>query len=201
VNGVYSVCSTFAGGWQVADKRRLGMRVKRPQGNALVLAILRSRVHRLLSGLAVELRYTGRRSGRTYALPVQYARTGDRLILWPQGADRKSWWRNFRTPGPVMVRLAGRGYREPLGWWRRPSRSGKRSDRCTRHAGVACSSAWPGRSWWSNLMQTMAPPPDDLTARSDGSMTVLRPGWSQGLEGRDTALPGEVRIRGEIRGV
>jgi hypothetical protein len=97
----------LAGGSQVADKRGLSMRVKRPQGNALVLAILRSPVHRLLSGLAVELRYTGRRS----ALPVQYAQTGDRLVLWPQGADRKSWWRNFRTPGPVTVRLAGRGYR------------------------------------------------------------------------------------------
>lgn len=101
----------LAGWWQVADKQGLGMRVKRPQGNALVLAILRSPVHRLLSGLAVELRYTGRRSGRTYALPVQYARTGDRLVLWPQGADRKSWWRNFQSPRPVTVRLAGHGYR------------------------------------------------------------------------------------------
>jgi hypothetical protein len=50
------------------------MRLKLPQGNALVLAILRSRFHRLLSGLALELRYTGRRSGREYVLPVQYAR-------------------------------------------------------------------------------------------------------------------------------
>lgn len=87
------------------------MRLKPPQGNALVLVILRSPVHRLLSGLAVELRYTGRRSGRYYVLPVQYAQAGDRLVLWPQRADRKSWWRNFRTPASVTVRLAGRVYR------------------------------------------------------------------------------------------
>jgi len=86
------------------------MRLKLPQGNAVVLAMLRSPVHRLLSGLAIELRYIGRRSGREYVLPVQYVRTGDRLVVRPQGAQRKSWWRNFRTPGPVRVRLAGQVY-------------------------------------------------------------------------------------------
>jgi len=48
------------------------MPIKRPQGNSVVLAVLRSSAHRLLSGMAVELRYTGRRSGRQYVLPVQY---------------------------------------------------------------------------------------------------------------------------------
>jgi deazaflavin-dependent oxidoreductase (nitroreductase family) len=83
------------------------MRLKPPQGNALVLAILRSRAHRLLSGVALELRYTGRRSGRQYALPVQYARADDDLVLWPQRPQRKAWWRNFRPRQAVSVRLAG----------------------------------------------------------------------------------------------
>jgi hypothetical protein len=39
------------------------MRARRPQGNGLVLAVLRSPAHRLLSGTAIELSYTGRRSG------------------------------------------------------------------------------------------------------------------------------------------
>lgn len=86
------------------------MRPRLPQGNTIVLAVLRSPIHRLLSGLALELRYTGRRSGRRYVLPVQYARAGDRLVLWPQGAERKAWWRNFRSPAAVSVRLAGRMY-------------------------------------------------------------------------------------------
>jgi deazaflavin-dependent oxidoreductase (nitroreductase family) len=96
---------------QAPTEEGLAMRLKWPQGNALVLTVLRSPLHRVLSGLAVELRYTGRRSGRAYVLPVQYARAGDRLVLWPQGPDRKSWWRNFRTPAPVTVRLAGRARR------------------------------------------------------------------------------------------
>lgn len=82
--------------------------MKRPQGNSVVLAILRSPVHRLLSGLVIELRYTGRRSGRQYVVPVQYARDEQRLVVVPQGAESKAWWRNFLTPQPVTVRLKGR---------------------------------------------------------------------------------------------
>jgi deazaflavin-dependent oxidoreductase (nitroreductase family) len=81
-----------------------------PQGNSVVLAILRSPVHRLLSGMAIELGYTGRRTGRQYTMPVQYARAGDRLVVAPQDAETKTWWRNFRTPQPVTVRLRGRLY-------------------------------------------------------------------------------------------
>jgi len=55
--------------------------------------------------MAVELRYTGRRTGREYALPVQYARDGHRLVVVPQGAESKTWWRNFLTPQRVSVRL------------------------------------------------------------------------------------------------
>jgi deazaflavin-dependent oxidoreductase (nitroreductase family) len=84
------------------------MPMKKPQGNAPVLAILRSPAHRLLSGMAVELQYTGRRSGRHYALPVQYAREGNRLVVVPQDAQSKTWWRNFLAPQPVTVRLARR---------------------------------------------------------------------------------------------
>ena len=82
--------------------------MKLPQGNRLVLGILRSRAHRLLSGTAVELRYTGRRSGREFAVPVQYALAGDRMVLWPQDHQHSTWWRNFREPRRVTVRLAGR---------------------------------------------------------------------------------------------
>jgi hypothetical protein len=87
-------------------RRRAGGRL--PQGNAVVLAVLRSRAHRLLSATAIELRYTGRRSRREYVLPVQYAQAGERLVVRPQHWQRATWWRNFRTPQPVTVRLAGR---------------------------------------------------------------------------------------------
>ncbi len=89
-------------------RRRAGRRIKLPQGNAVVLAVLRSRAHRLLSATAIELRYTGRRSRREYVLPVQYAQAGEQLVVRPQHWQRATWWRNFRTPQPVTVRLAGR---------------------------------------------------------------------------------------------
>lgn len=82
--------------------------MKLPQGNGLVLATLRSPAHRLLSGMVIELRYTGRRTGREYVLPVQYAGTGQRLVVRPQRPQRSTWWRNFHTPTSVTVRLAGR---------------------------------------------------------------------------------------------
>ena len=91
-------------GWLSRARRR----VRVPQGNAVVLAVLRSRAHRLLSGSAIELCYTGRRSGRQYVLPVQYAGAGDRIVVRPQRWQHATWWRNFRTPQPVTVRLAGR---------------------------------------------------------------------------------------------
>ena len=84
------------------------MPVKRPQGNRLVRAVLRSPAHRLLSGMAIELSYTGRRTGRQYSVPLQYARDADRVVVVPQGAESKTWWRNFLTPQPVRVRLKGR---------------------------------------------------------------------------------------------
>ena len=82
------------------------MATRRPRGNGLVLAVLRSPAHRLLSGMAIELHYTGRRSGREFTLPVQYARDGERLLVAVQD-PATTWWRNFRTPQEVTVRLRG----------------------------------------------------------------------------------------------
>ena len=104
VHGVIAALDRRSRQWVRRARRRL----KPPQGNAVVLAVLRSRAHRLLSGSAIELRYTGRRSGRQYALPVQYARADDHLVVRPQRWEHATWWRNFRTPQPVTVRLAGR---------------------------------------------------------------------------------------------
>ncbi|HET6531415.1 MAG TPA: nitroreductase/quinone reductase family protein [Actinoplanes sp.] len=83
------------------------MTVRKPQGNRVVLALLRSPAHRLLSGMAIELRYTGRRSGREFVLPVQYVRDGPRLLVAVQNHASRTWWRNFRTPRDVSVRLRG----------------------------------------------------------------------------------------------
>lgn len=75
--------------------------------NRIVLFCLRSPAHRLLSGSLADLRYTGARSGRRYALPVQYARDGDRVVVYPGHPKRKVWWRSMVVGAPVEVGLAG----------------------------------------------------------------------------------------------
>ncbi len=81
---------------------------RQPLGNRIVLAMLRSRWHHLLSGSILQLTLRGQRTGRVLRLPVQYARDGDRLAVLPAHAERKRWWRNLTDPHPVSVLLAGR---------------------------------------------------------------------------------------------
>jgi hypothetical protein len=75
-------------------------------GNPLVRGILRSRAHALLSSRLVVLEYEGRRSGRTFAIPLRYAETADgRLVTLAVEPARKQWWRSFVEPrGAVVVR-------------------------------------------------------------------------------------------------
>ena len=52
--------------------------------------------------------YTGRRSGRTFSIPVAYSRRGDDLTIRVEWPDRKKWWRNFLGDGgPLVARLDG----------------------------------------------------------------------------------------------
>jgi hypothetical protein len=76
--------------------------------NRVVLAMLRSPLHRLLDPGMCELRYRGRRSGRSVSLPVMYAAGDNRTVVLVGDAPDKRWWRNFTTPAPVDVRRAGR---------------------------------------------------------------------------------------------
>jgi deazaflavin-dependent oxidoreductase (nitroreductase family) len=76
--------------------------------NPIVKAVLRSRIHRLLSGSLVLLTYTGRRSGRHYTLPVMYAEKESDIIIFAGQPQEKSWWRNLLTAAPVEVMLRGR---------------------------------------------------------------------------------------------
>ena len=76
-------------------------------GNAWVGAVLRSPLHRLLSGSTDLVRYTGRRSGGTFTTPTQYARRGDDLVILVARPAAKSWWRNFTTDRPIEVLVQG----------------------------------------------------------------------------------------------
>ncbi|MGB3635445.1 MAG: nitroreductase/quinone reductase family protein [Rubrobacteraceae bacterium] len=73
--------------------------------NPFVSDTLRSPFHRLLSGGVMLLTFTGRKTGKQYTFPVNYAREGDTLTVF----SSKSWWKNLRGGGRVAVRLQGRG--------------------------------------------------------------------------------------------
>ncbi|HEX5951129.1 MAG TPA: nitroreductase family deazaflavin-dependent oxidoreductase [Actinomycetota bacterium] len=75
--------------------------------NGMVRALLRSPAHGLASGAIALLTVWGRRSGRSYELPVQYVERDGGLIVLAGHAGTKTWWRNLRTPAPVRVRLRG----------------------------------------------------------------------------------------------
>lgn len=75
--------------------------------NPIVVAILRSPAHRLLSGALLLLTVTGRRSGRTFTFPVMYAPDGDDLLVFVGMHEEKQWWRNLRGGAQVTVRVRG----------------------------------------------------------------------------------------------
>lgn len=60
-------------------------------------------------GLVV-IRYTGRRSGRTFETPVGYRRSGNTVRINIVGPDSKNWWRNFLGDGDriTLLNLDGR---------------------------------------------------------------------------------------------
>ncbi|HEY1843116.1 MAG TPA: hypothetical protein VGG53_23375 [Mycobacterium sp.] len=88
---------------------RLLMRAA-PLFNAPITAIATS--PRLGAGLRRNIAlitYTGRRSGRTFSIPVAYRRRGDENIdIVANLPDAKTWWRNFvGDGGPISLTLDG----------------------------------------------------------------------------------------------
>ncbi len=67
--------------------------------NDIMLGIINSPVHGMMSGSIMALTYTGRKSGKSYTTPVNYIRErlpngGERL--WTLSERDRTWWRNFR---------------------------------------------------------------------------------------------------------
>ncbi len=74
--------------------------------NAIVLSVVRSPAHRVVSGSVVALTFTGRKSGRLYTIPANYVLDGSNvLVLSP---CERTWWRNLLREVPMTVRLRGR---------------------------------------------------------------------------------------------
>jgi len=73
--------------------------------NPIMVALLRSRMHRLASKNFMLLTVTGRKSGRSYTLPVsRHEQPDGTLVVSAAG----SWRHNLRGGGDVRVTLDGR---------------------------------------------------------------------------------------------
>lgn len=63
----------------------------------------------IVSRSLVEIRYTGRKSGRSFQTPVNYRLSGDQVVIRVMTPDSKNWWRNFLGDGGPITLLNFRG--------------------------------------------------------------------------------------------
>ena len=80
-------------------------RVVRRLRDGFVGAVLRSPLHRLLSGSLLLISFTGRRTGQEHSRPVMFAEDEQGLIILVGHPEQKVWWRNLSEGAPVRVRM------------------------------------------------------------------------------------------------
>src|SRR5918996_766741 len=77
-----------------------------PVVNRLAVALLDTPLlGRIVGRGLVKIRYVGRRSGKTFELPVGYRRSGDGIVIGVAAPDAKTWWRNFLGEGAPITLL------------------------------------------------------------------------------------------------
>ncbi len=74
--------------------------------NRVLMVLLCSPLHGLLSKHLLLLTYQGRTSGMVYTIPVAYQRQDSELRIVSMRHDH--WWRNLRGGAPVTLHLQGR---------------------------------------------------------------------------------------------
>src|SRR4030042_5393218 len=73
--------------------------------NSITVWLLQSSLQGMFSGNTMVVGYTGRKSGKTYHLPVDYLRVGETLLTISYKS--RTWWRNLRGGAPVTILLQG----------------------------------------------------------------------------------------------
>ena len=74
--------------------------------NPIMVWLLYSPLHRILSGVTMVINYRGRKSGKAYRLPIGYSRMGKTLLT--ASYKHRKWWRNLRGGADVTLRLQGK---------------------------------------------------------------------------------------------
>ena len=75
--------------------------------NRVLIPLLHSTAGGRLGRRLAVLEYLGRRTGDHHQLITMYAIEGSTVRIRVGLADHKTWWRNFETPRPLQLRLAG----------------------------------------------------------------------------------------------
>ena len=76
--------------------------------NPVMIRVLTSRAHRLLSAGLCVIEYEGRRSGTTFRLPVGYHEIDGAVVVSTSIAPERTWWRNFEGGHPARLCVRGR---------------------------------------------------------------------------------------------
>lgn len=74
--------------------------------NTFMRAILRSPLHGIVSKTILLISLKGRKSGKTYTVPVSYSIDGERVTIFTN-AD---WVKNLEGGAPVTLRIQGKDY-------------------------------------------------------------------------------------------
>ena len=74
--------------------------------NPIMIWLLKSPLHGMVSKNMMLVTVTGRKSGKIFSTPTNYLRDGN--LLWVVSWRERTWWRNLRGGASVKVLLAGR---------------------------------------------------------------------------------------------
>lgn len=74
--------------------------------NPMMVWLLRSPFHTIISKNTMLITVAGRRSGKIISTPTNYLRDGN--TLWVISLRERMWWRNLRGGAQVRVLLAGK---------------------------------------------------------------------------------------------
>ncbi len=72
--------------------------------NRVMKFVLRSPLHGIVSDKIMLLTFTGRKSGKTYTIPVSYTQQGNAVMMF----TGLPWQKNLVDNAPVTLRLRGR---------------------------------------------------------------------------------------------
>lgn len=74
--------------------------------NPIMIWLIKSPLHFLVSKNMLLITYTGRKSGKSYTVPVNYLQDGN--TLYTASWRERTWWRNLRGGQTVTLRLRGK---------------------------------------------------------------------------------------------